>query len=113
VADAFALQDAAGGSSPFTLDSADPQFWLGEPIWLTAQKAGKRAITASWPGAQAPLQRGTCARCSWNASASAVPFDASQDAATRVDVMLAKLSGSQPCAPGAARARPTAAKADS
>ncbi len=36
-------------------DLADARWWLGEPIWTTAEKQGQRAAIMFWPGAQAPV----------------------------------------------------------
>ena len=33
----------------------DPRWWGGEPIWVTAEKQGKRAATFFWPGSEAPV----------------------------------------------------------
>ena len=30
--------------------NADPVWWKGEPLWVTAKKQGKRVITYYWPG---------------------------------------------------------------
>lgn len=34
----------------------DPRWWIGEPIWVTAQKQGLRSGTLFWPGSEAPIQ---------------------------------------------------------
>lgn len=34
----------------------DGRWWQGEPIWLTAQRAGLRTATMFWPGAEADIQ---------------------------------------------------------
>ena len=33
----------------------DSRWWGGEPIWVTAQRQGKRAATLFWPGSEAPI----------------------------------------------------------
>jgi predicted AlkP superfamily pyrophosphatase or phosphodiesterase len=33
----------------------DPMWWGGEPIWVTAQRAGQRTATMFWPGSEAPI----------------------------------------------------------
>ena len=33
----------------------DPMWWGGEPIWVTAERAGLRAGTMFWPGSEAPI----------------------------------------------------------
>ncbi|MEZ4815023.1 MAG: ectonucleotide pyrophosphatase/phosphodiesterase [Bdellovibrionota bacterium] len=34
----------------------DPRWWIGEPIWVTAQKQGLRSGILFWPGSEAPIQ---------------------------------------------------------
>lgn len=34
----------------------DPRWWIGEPIWVTAQKQGLRSGTLFWPGSEAAIQ---------------------------------------------------------
>ncbi len=34
----------------------DTRWWLGEPIWVTAEKQGMTAGTFFWPGSEAPVQ---------------------------------------------------------
>lgn len=34
---------------------ADPRWWGGEPVWLSAQRQGLRAATLFWPGSEAPI----------------------------------------------------------
>eukprot|EP01112_Ceratiomyxa_fruticulosa_P004510 TRINITY_DN1504_c0_g1_i2.p1 TRINITY_DN1504_c0_g1~~TRINITY_DN1504_c0_g1_i2.p1 ORF type:complete len:381 (+),score=38.69 TRINITY_DN1504_c0_g1_i2:203-1345(+) len=34
----------------------DARWWLGEPIWVTAQKAGLKSGIYFWPGSEAPIQ---------------------------------------------------------
>ena len=56
-----------------------PEWWGGEPIWVTAQRQGLRTGTVMWPGSQAiPASRG-------------VPYDADMPYAARVDTALAWL----------------------
>jgi len=33
----------------------DERWWGGEPIWITAEKAGKTAVTFFWPGSEASI----------------------------------------------------------
>lgn len=33
----------------------DPQWWGGEPIWITAVKQGRVSATSFWPGSEAPI----------------------------------------------------------
>lgn len=35
----------------FSMRSKQPCFWRGEPLWVTAEKAGVRSAPAMWPGA--------------------------------------------------------------
>ncbi|KNE66070.1 hypothetical protein AMAG_10333 [Allomyces macrogynus ATCC 38327] len=35
-------------------DNADPSWWGGEPIWITAERQGRVAAVQSWPGSEAP-----------------------------------------------------------
>ena len=83
IANAFVLHNASG-SFPFNMQTKDPNFWLGEPIWVTAQKAGLQARTTGWPGSEVALQ-------SWNPLQTAAPFNYSQSPAERVDAVLALL----------------------
>lgn len=34
----------------------DPRFWGGEPVWLTAQRQGRRAATVYWPGSDVAIR---------------------------------------------------------
>jgi predicted AlkP superfamily pyrophosphatase or phosphodiesterase len=34
----------------------NPDWWGGEPIWVTAEKQGRTAATYFWPGSEAPIQ---------------------------------------------------------
>lgn len=38
-----------------TLAIWDPRWWGGEPIWVTAEKQGRRAASYFWPGSEAPI----------------------------------------------------------
>ena len=33
----------------------DSRWWGGEPIWVTAEKQGRRAATYFWPGSEAAI----------------------------------------------------------
>ena len=35
---------------------AEPRWWGGEPIWVTAEKQGRRAAALFWPGSEARIQ---------------------------------------------------------
>jgi predicted AlkP superfamily pyrophosphatase or phosphodiesterase len=39
----------------FSMRSKQPFFWRGEPLWVTAEKAGVRSAPAMWPGADVNL----------------------------------------------------------
>ncbi len=45
-----------------TLAQWEPRWWGGEPIWVTAERQGRRAASVSWPGSEAPIGG---ARQSW------------------------------------------------
>lgn len=34
---------------------SEPRWWGGEPVWVTAEKAGLRTATLFWPGSEAPI----------------------------------------------------------
>lgn len=36
----------------FTMSSHEPKWWLGEPLWETVAKHGKKAATYFWPGSE-------------------------------------------------------------
>jgi ectonucleotide pyrophosphatase/phosphodiesterase family protein 1/3 len=85
IGNSFLLKLANGSSAQFTMQSTDPVFWLGEPIWLTARKAGLSVWAGTWPGSSAPLP-------GWDVSALAAAYNDSQTASQRVDVLLSKLT---------------------
>ncbi|MGE0044075.1 MAG: alkaline phosphatase family protein [Vicinamibacterales bacterium] len=62
---------------------ADPRWWGGEPVWLTAERQGLSAAPYFWPGSEAPIG-GRHARY-W------VPFDNDVPDADRVAQVLAWL----------------------
>ena len=35
--------------------NGESKWWLGEPIWVTAVKQGKKSATCMWPGSEAPI----------------------------------------------------------
>lgn len=59
-------------------------WWGGEPIWVSAEKAGVRTATWSWPGSEAPI-RGV-RPSQWQTYDGKVPLEA------RVDTVLGCLS---------------------
>lgn len=66
-----------------TREVRDPMWWGGEPIWVTAARAGQSSATMFWPGSEAPI-RGVLPRY-WKAYDGAYPAEA------RVDQALAWL----------------------
>src|SRR3546814_14905620 len=66
------------------------RWWGGEPIWITAQKAGMRSATMFWPGSEAAI--GGVRPSQWR------PFDKDVPGRQRVDQLLA-----WPAAPAATR----------
>src|SRR5690606_9311631 len=61
----------------------DGRWWGGEPIWITAQKAGLRSATMFWPGSEAAI--GGVRPTQWR------PFDKKVGSDARVDQVLAWL----------------------
>jgi predicted AlkP superfamily pyrophosphatase or phosphodiesterase len=61
----------------------DARWWLGEPIWLTAELQGVRAATMFWPGSEAPI--GGRHPTDW------VPYQHEMPASARIDTVLAWL----------------------
>lgn len=39
-----------------TVAVRDPRWWGGEPIWVTAQRQGRRTAAYFWPGSEAPIE---------------------------------------------------------
>lgn len=69
----------------FTMrNGADPRWWLGEPVWVTAVKQGRRAAAFFWPGSDVVID-GTRPTY-WK------PYDGSVPNVARVDSVLAWLS---------------------
>jgi predicted AlkP superfamily pyrophosphatase or phosphodiesterase len=64
-------------SSPVVRDAA---WWGGEPIWVTAIRQNRRAMSMFWPGSEAPI-KGTLPNRWW-------PFDGSVPNAERVTRVL-------------------------
>lgn len=77
------IWDAATGRS-FSLSNRkevqDAMWWGGEPIWVTAQRAGQRAAAMFWPGSEAPI--GGVHPTYWT------PFDATSPPSERVAKVL-------------------------
>ena len=55
----------------------DPMWWGGEPIWVTAARAGQASAAMFWPGSEAPI-RGVRPRY-WTAYDGAYPAEARID----------------------------------
>ncbi|MDH5832602.1 ectonucleotide pyrophosphatase/phosphodiesterase [Luteimonas kalidii] len=70
----------------------DGRWWGGEPLWVTAERAGLATATLSWPGSEAPVRGVRPAR--WHA------FDHTRPVDTRVDMVVEWLD-----APAARRPR--------
>jgi predicted AlkP superfamily pyrophosphatase or phosphodiesterase len=69
----------------------DPRWWGGEPVWVTAEKAGLRTATLFWPGSEAPI-KGTWPT-DW------VKYDDAMPMHRRVDIVLewlARPAGQRP-----------------
>lgn len=52
------MEDSAIGHRFTISDSVavtDARWWGGEPIWLTAERQGRKAATYFWPGSEAPI----------------------------------------------------------
>jgi predicted AlkP superfamily pyrophosphatase or phosphodiesterase len=62
---------------------ADARWWGGEPIWVTADRQGRRTATATWPGAGAPI--------GGVHPTYTLPLDRAMPDAARVDTVLAWL----------------------
>lgn len=55
----------------------NPEFYDGEPIWVTAEKQGVRSACFFWPGSEAPI-KGTYPS-TWKKYNGSVPFEARAD----------------------------------
>ncbi|HEY1139112.1 MAG TPA: ectonucleotide pyrophosphatase/phosphodiesterase [Lysobacter sp.] len=62
----------------------EARWWGGEPVWVTAEKAGLRTATLFWPGSEAPI-RGT-----W--PSDWVKYDDEMPMAQRVSIVLGWLA---------------------
>lgn len=79
----FALNDRAAVTRS--------EWWGGEPIWVSAEKAGVRAATTSWPGSEAEIQ-GT-RPSQWRV------YDGDEPLPQRADTALGWLSQTDAAAP--------------
>jgi len=77
----------AATKTTFTMDKREEvqngRWWLGEPIWITAEKQGQKSAPFFWPGSEAEIagKHGTY----W------VPYDGKMPDEARVDQILAWL----------------------
>ena len=69
----------------------DARWWGGEPIWVSAEKAGVRTATWSWPGSEAAIQG--VRPCQWQV------YDRSIALEDRVQTVLDWLAQTGPQAP--------------
>ena len=80
------IRDPASGRT-FAMSKAsevrDSMWWGGEPLWVTAERAGRRAGTMFWPGSEAAI--GGVRPTQW------LPYRESMSGAARVDQVLAWL----------------------
>jgi predicted AlkP superfamily pyrophosphatase or phosphodiesterase len=80
------IRDVATGRT-FAMSKAsevrDPMWWGGEPLWVAAERAGRRAGTMFWPGSEAAI--GGVRPSQWR------PYLESMSGAARVDQVLAWL----------------------
>ncbi|WP_426164843.1 ectonucleotide pyrophosphatase/phosphodiesterase [Sandarakinorhabdus sp. DWP1-3-1] len=91
------MEDAAIPGVRFGMGNRDAvgdrRWWdQGEPIWVTAERAGIKTATMFWPGSEAPVQGVRPTR--W------LPFDGAMPGDRRVDTLLGWLDG--PDRPGLA-----------
>ena len=80
------MRDAATGRTfgmSKTSEVRNPMWWGGEPLWVTAERAGRHAGTMFWPGSEAPI--GGVRPTQWR------PYLESMSGAARVDQVLAWL----------------------
>ncbi len=80
---ANAIRDVESGRTftrTSTRELSDSMWWGGEPIWVTAQRAGRLAATMFWVGSEAPIQ-GMLPRY-WK------PYDEDYSPNARVDQVL-------------------------
>ncbi|GAV04819.1 hypothetical protein RvY_15040 [Ramazzottius varieornatus] len=56
IVDNVFVDQTSGQQFHFQFDSSkQPKWWLGEPIWVTAKKQGKRANVYFWPGSETEI----------------------------------------------------------
>ncbi|KAL5999537.1 hypothetical protein ACLOJK_037822 [Asimina triloba] len=66
----------------FTMQSHDPKWWLGEPLWVTAVNEGLKAATFFWPGSEVHKGKWDCPVNFCRNYNGSVPFE------ERVDTVL-------------------------
>jgi predicted AlkP superfamily pyrophosphatase or phosphodiesterase len=64
-------------------EQQDPMWWGGEPIWVTAQRAGHVSAAMFWPGSEAPIEG--------HRPNFFAPFDSTLPGRDRVDQVLSWL----------------------
>lgn len=54
---ANSIEDPTGGNQPLTMNSETPPWWtwVGEPIWVTAERHGPKTATMFWPASTAEI----------------------------------------------------------
>ena len=73
------FEDPVSGED-FDFDNKDPYFWLGEPIWITAERQGLPTATMFWPGSEVSFDG--------DRPRNYVPYDGSIPNRKRVDQAL-------------------------
>jgi len=77
----FTAPDVGGRLTLWDRDAVrDARFYLAEPIWVTAERQGRRTAPLFWPGSEAPIHG---ARPSYN-----LPFDGEMPDTARVSRLL-------------------------
>jgi predicted AlkP superfamily pyrophosphatase or phosphodiesterase len=78
------MEDPARPGQLFTMASKEPFWWRGgEPIWVSAERAGIRTAAMFWPGVEAPYEG--IQPHDWK------PYDETVSGRARVDQLLAWL----------------------
>ncbi len=68
----------------FTMNTTDPKWWQGgEPVWVTAAKAGKKSVCVNWVGCAIPIEGQYPTY--W------APYDGNISYYERVDIIVEKL----------------------
>jgi predicted AlkP superfamily pyrophosphatase or phosphodiesterase len=72
-------------------DNTDPRFWLGEPIWISAEKDGVPAATMFWTGSEVDYD-------GWHPSIR-VPYDGGIPYGDRIERVMGWLAMPEPARP--------------